>query len=498
MSTEQTIGPAGGRKTANSVLLTGGAQAWRMIISIVSTVILARLLQPSDFGLIATAAPILNFAMVLQGLGFNQAIIQRKEIDEGHMSTLFWLSIAISATLAGIIMVGAPSFAAFFAQPQLESLLIGTAGLLVVAALGAQPYALLTRQLRFKAIAMIDVAGATLGLILTVAVAYVTRSYWALYIPTAATLLINLVGASALANWRVGRPRLDRHVRSMIGFGASVSTFNLLSFLSRNVDKLLIAKVYGADQLGLYDRANRLMTAPLTQASTPITRVLTPTLSRLQDQPERYRRSYLDAASCLMILLHPPLLTAVVFSEAAITFFLGARWVGTAPIFMWLGLLGLQQFVTGTLEWLFISQQRSQDFAFLGAFNSIVAIISFLVGLPWGPLGVAISYAIADTLIKAPVMWYLAGRRGPVSRTVLLHALKPHLIALAIVAIALLVVKVEIPLPGFFALAALTVFAWVLNTAALWLFPEKRDLLRRLCGLITERFARSGPRARRG
>lgn len=492
MSTEQTISPTGGRKTAGSVLLTGGAQALRMAISIISTIILARLLLPSDFGLIATAAPILNFAMVLQTLGFNQAIIQRKEIDAGQISTLFWLSLTVSVALALAVIAGAPWFAAFFAQPQLETLLIGISGLLVIAALGAQPSALLTRQLRFKAIAVIDIAGAMLGFVLTVAVAYATRSYWALYIPTAATLVVNLVGASALTKWRVGRPRFDGSVRDMIGFGASVSTFNLLNFLSKSVDKVLIAKAYGPDQLGLYDRATRLMTTPLAQASSPITRVLTPTLSRLQDQPERYRRTYLDAASCLMLLLHPPLLTAVVFSDAAITVLLGERWVATAPIFMWLGLLGLQQFVTGTLEWLFISQQRSRDFALLGAFSSAAAVLSFVAGLPWGPLGVAISYAIVDTLIKAPVMWYVAGRHGPVSRTVLTRLLAPHLIVLAIVTAALLVAKAEIALPGFWTLVALTLLAWALNTSALCLFPEKRRLLMRLFGLITERFTRSG------
>ena len=247
-----------------------------------SAPLLGRLLDAADFGLVATAAPIFAFVTMVQQMGFNQAIVQRHVLSKGQTDALFWLSAGFSLTLAAALVLLSGPIAGFFREPRLAGLIQAGAVLVVVSVAASQPIALLSRELRFKTIAYLDMLGSILGTVLAVAAAWLTRSYWALLLPFAAASLVNFVGGAIGARWHPGRPVWDKATREMIGFGTHVSLFNIVNFLARNADNLMIAKAHGATALGFYDRAYRLMLLPLTQATMPMSRVLTPILSRLR------------------------------------------------------------------------------------------------------------------------------------------------------------------------------------------------------------------------
>jgi PST family polysaccharide transporter len=202
----------------------------------------------------------------------------------------------------------------------------------------------------------------------------------------------------------------------LVSFGADITAASLMHSLARGADSLLIGRFFGAAAVGLYSRASILLMRPLQQFIIPINAVLVPALSRVQDQNERYRRTFLQMFEviALMSFLFTGLLLALSYPLTLIV--LGPKWEAAAVIFAGLTLAALAYPLTTASTWLFVSQGRGKDWILASSIISSVTVGSFLVGLPFGPAGVAISYSISCVLLQLPVVYYIAGRRGPVSR----------------------------------------------------------------------------------
>ncbi|MGE0830833.1 MAG: lipopolysaccharide biosynthesis protein [Hyphomonadaceae bacterium] len=464
-------------RTAGWIFITGGAQLLKMLISIASAAILGRMLNPVDFGLMATAAPIIALATMIQNLGLNQALVQHPDLKTGHINALFYITMLVSGVVCALLLAAAPLIALFFHEPRLADIVRVLALVTLLSAASATPLGLLNRNLRFSKLAFAEVAAAALGLTAAAAYAAATGSYWALVLMQAVNIVLVLACATIWSGWAPGRATFDADVRKMLGFGAGFSTFNLLNFLSRNADNLLIARFNGASPLGLYDRAYKLMLAPLGQAIMPFARVLTPVLARLQDQPEAYRRHYAETTGILMAAVQPALLVTVIFSNDVIPVVLGERWIAAGPIFFWLALTGLHQVYTSTFGWLFISQGRGKDFAILGFAGAFLAISSFVVGLPGGPLGVAMAYSICDCVFRLPLNWYMTGRAGPVGYRDLAKNFAPHVAAMAACAALLFAAKQFVVTANAPWLAFFSIVSYSVNLAVLCAFRSKRVLL---------------------
>ncbi len=489
MTTETPQPELSRRNTAGWVLLTGSAQVVRFIVTLASTAILARLLLPSDFGLIAAASPVLAFTALLQNLGLNEALIQRPRLEKGHVNALFVVTTGMSMAVAGLLILAAPLLAAFLLEPRVIGIIQAMAGIALIISASTVPLGLMNRRLKFRQIAIIDVCSSVIGLVVGIVAAITTQSYWALVLMHGATALVQLIGGVIFAGWRPGKPLFDQEFQRMIGLGAGFSTFNLLNFLSRNVDLVLIARVHGATALGFYERAYKMMLAPLWQTVTPFGRVLTPVLARLQDNIPAYRQRYFEAVALLMTVVQPAIVAAVMFPAATVDLILGPGWAHAAPIFFWLCLTALHQGQTSTLGWLFVSQGRAREFAVLGGAGAAIIVTSFVVGLPYGPVGVATAYAIADICLRAPLSWWMAGRRGAVDLLALARSFLPHAASMAASAIALVFwggAAEHLPLFSF--LAGAVCLSYLAYIAVLGLFPDKRKLIFALMRGAKKRF----------
>jgi PST family polysaccharide transporter len=483
--------PAGARgETARNVVYMGAAQAWRVGIGFVFTVITARLLAPSDFGLVAMVATVTALVTMIQDLGATQAVIQRERIEPGHLNALFWISVGLGALLALLLAASGPAVAGFFGEPRLETLMIAFAAPIVAGGFQAIPFALLNRHMRFAELALIDALAAAASFAVGIGLAIALGSYWALFAATCASSLVMLAGCWWRSGFRPGRAAFDHDTMAMIGFGSGVTGFNLANYFSRNADNVLIGKFFGDAALGFYDRAYRLLLFPLSQIHAPIGRVMIPLLSRSLTDPARYRRNYMECVSLLLIATQPGILFATVYSEDVFRLLLGERWLACAPIFAWLGLAGLHQVMTSTIGWLYISQGRGSGFFRLGLFGAVTTVASFVAGLPWGPVGVAAAYAISDYVVRLPVIWASAGREGPVSMRDLYTMAAPHSVALAAAAAALLALKPEVEQLDVATCGALAVLSYAVYVAVLMLFREKRAYLMHNAEFIRARFAK--------
>ncbi len=209
-----------------------------------------------------------------------------------------------------------------------------------------------------------------------------------------------------------------------------------------------------------------------------------PTLAQLQSDPSRYRTAYRRALQQLLIATQPGIVFAIVSADALVQVLLGDGWHGAAPIFQWLGLAALQQPIMASANWLFISQGRSREYMWMGGFNAATSTLAFLIGLPWGPVGVAFAYSLSQVLVRMPVVWWMATRRGPVR----LGDLTTAAVTGAVVTIAAFLGVVALrgavtldAIPGLIASLAASYAAALL---ALALLPSGRAMLRESVSML--------------
>lgn len=404
------------------------SQALQVGTQIASVLILSRLLSPVDFGLVAMCAPVIALLGMLQNFGLVQATVQKKDLVGAEVNFLFWVNVAFSVTLALILVALSPAIALFYDEPQVGPLIAAMATTIVISGLGAQHGALMNRRMEFAKIAWLSVAGAVTTLAVAIAWALISPSYWAMFAGTLAGATLATTMTWLWSGWRPGRPRVAEDMRGLLGFGAGITGFNLTNFFARNLDNVLIGRIWGSVELGFYDRAYKLLLFPLRQVSNPLSRVMIPALSRMTEEPGRYRHAYLRVLNLSLLVILPGVAWATAMADTLIPFLLGPQWEASAPIFMALGFAGLVQPLNNPAGWLFISQGRSTDYMIWGFVTAGIAITAFAAGIAWGAVGVAIAYAISEYLKTIP-LWHYVSRRGPVKSPDIWHACGPLMLA---------------------------------------------------------------------
>jgi PST family polysaccharide transporter len=269
--------------------------------------------------------------------------------------------------------------------------------------------------MRFKAVAFIQVGSMLIGVAAGIGMAWLGYNYWALVFSHVVTVVVTVPLTWLAIPWRPQRPSRGSGIRSLVSFGADMATGGFIYWLARGVDAVLIGRFYGAVWVGLYTRADVLLERPMDHVLNPINSVFVPALSRVQTQPERYRRTFLRLFEAVALLssLYTGLLLAL--ARPLTLVLLGPKWEQTATILTGfaIGAFGMPLFMAST--WLFASQGRGRDWLFASSLVSLVTASSFVVGLRFGPAGVAIVYSVAVILISLPILYYFAGRAGPVT-----------------------------------------------------------------------------------
>lgn len=469
-----------GQKAASSAVYVGMSQLARLILTTLSTIIVSRILLPGDYGVIAMVAPVTAFILMFQDLGLSQATIQAKEISVRESSSLFWLNMSASALLTFILIAISPLVAIFYGDYRAGYVTAASSVNVLIAGTALQHSALLNRDMRFAWLSVIDIASVGATFVATVAAAVLFRSYWALWIGMLAGTIITTILMWRASGFRPqGRPSYAG-VGEMARFGGNITGFNIVNFLMRNLDNILIAKGAGAAQLGLYDRSYRLMMLPLQNINTPLGKVMLPTLRRVRDDPKAYRRAYLVAVRSILLMTIPGIAVSVATSNELIAFLLGPRWTAAGPIFFWLSLTGLLQPLVNTTGWLFISSGRAREQLYWGLFSAVVTIAGFIVGLPYGATGIAASLFFT-LLMRVPIIYWYSVKDTSVSTSDLYRSMvEPTICAL----VSVFVIKAAAPyLPFGVLLLAGSLLSYVLMIVLLTLTPSGRDLLSTLIRL---------------
>jgi O-antigen/teichoic acid export membrane protein len=371
-------------------LLTLSSQGAQFLMQSVATVVLARLLTPADFGLVAMVTAITGLAQGFADLGLSEATIQHPEINHNQVSTLFWINVAIGLALTSIAVALAPVLVWFYREPRLKDITFLVSLTFLIGGLRVQHDALLSRQMRFKSLAIRDVTSYVLAVSVAITMALRGFGYWSI-IALPMTLNSTQMALSwALVRWIPGLPRRDTKVLSLLVFGGNVAASYLIYVVNRSADNVLIGWYWGASPLGLYSRAYNLLMLPVRQLSGPARSVAVPAFSRVQADPERLARYYLRTVNLIMWISAPIIGFLFVAAVPVIVLILGNRWREAAPVFQILAISALGQLLLDPTVWLFVSRGQSQRLLKLMLIISPILIGSFAIGLPFGIKGVAL------------------------------------------------------------------------------------------------------------
>jgi O-antigen/teichoic acid export membrane protein len=460
--------------------IRGGAatllgQGAHLAIQIASTAVLARLLAPQAFGLVAMVTAVTSFAYLFKDLGLAAATIQKARITQGQVSTLFWVNAAMGVLTALLTAALAPLIAWFYGEPSLTWIAATLALSFALAGLTVQHQALLRRHMRFVALAAIDVLAMLGGATAAIAAAVLGAGYWSLVIMQVMTALCSLVAVWLTCRWTPGLPVRRAGVRDMLGFGANLTGFNMVNYVARNLDNILIGRVWGAVSLGFYAKAYGLLMLPLRQVNAPIAAVAVPTLSRLQDDPARYRRYYLKSITMISFVTMPAVMFLIVMSAEVIRVALGPQWSPAGQIFALLGIAALTQPVTTSTGWLYVSQGRGRDMFVWGVVASTITAFGIVLGLPWGASGVAACYTLSN-VVMIPLLCWFVGRKGPVqARDIYRATAAPAGVSLCVLAGLLIVRPLITNLGPFLRLACGLTAAGAIMAVALPTLPAGRQ-----------------------
>jgi len=465
-------------RTVRGGITTMAAEGLRQILFLVSTVVLARLLTPADNGLVAMVLVVTGFLEWFKDLGLSAATIQRAEISQRQVSTLFWINVAAGFSLALLTIALAPVIAWFYGEPRVLWITIALAFGFVFTSPMLQHQALLKRQMHFTLLAVIAVVLTAVETTVGIAAAMAGFGYWSLVLMRLVSGPLELLILWLVCPWRPGRPGPVSEVRSMLAFGGNLTGSRLLLYLTRNVDNLLIGRAYGPVQLGLYTKAYTLLLLPLNQINHPISAVALPALSRLVDSPQRYRDAYTSIVSKVCLLSMPLVAFMISTSDWIVLAALGPQWIGASTIFAWLGISALIEPFTGTLWWLFYTQNRTHEQLRWGVLNAGLMILGFVVGLPWGPIGVAAAYGLVSLGIRTPLLCWVVGRSGPVRTSDLYRSVVPVLLSACGVVLAITAFRwwIDIQNP-FLGLAITALITPVVSFLVLAILPSGRPIL---------------------
>lgn len=398
-----------------SAAVRGGAfrlatQTGNLALRTGSLMVLGRLLEPRDFGLVGMVTAVFGVLHVFKEFGLSAVTVQRADISEAEVSSLFWLNMLIGLGLAGLCVASAPLLASFYGEPKLRPLSIAMAASFVFNAAGVQHSALLQRAMRFPDIATIDLLALAISVGASIVMALTGFGYWSLIAMPVLLPLASTIGYWLASRWVPDRPKSMRGVGSMVRFGGAVTLNGVIVYIAYNLEKALLGRHWGADALGIYGRAYQLISIPTDNLNSAVGGVAFSALSRLQGAPERMNEYFLKGYSVILGLTMPIAVAGAVFAEDLILVVLGPRWGEAAIIFRYLSPTILSLALINPLGWLMYALGMVRRSMKIALVQSPLLIFGYAVGLRYGPRGVALAYsAVMLSWVIPHICWAVTG-----------------------------------------------------------------------------------------
>ncbi|MDP2688968.1 MAG: MOP flippase family protein [Deltaproteobacteria bacterium] len=373
--------------------------AWTMLSNIGANlttfavlIVLARLLSPDDFGIVAITSVFTGIVTLFQDLGMGAAIIQRKEINDEYLSTSFVVSLAAGIVIAAALVLASPLIASFYGEEVLKPVLMVSAAGFVLSPFVSTHTSILTRRLEFRKITGIHLATQALSGAFSITLAFYGSGVWSLVLGRLLAQPLLIPAVWSITGWRPRPVFVRKCFNDLFGYSSNLLGFNIINYCARNFDNLIIGKYLGAQILGYYSVAYNLMLKPLQLISWSIGKVLFPVFSTIQDDIERTRAVYLKVIRSISLVTFPMMTGLVMVSREFVLTVYGSRWEGAILPLQLLCIVGALQSIGTTGGVIFNSRGRPDLTLKIGSVASFVTVGAFLMGIRWGLIGLIIAY----------------------------------------------------------------------------------------------------------
>jgi len=382
------------------------SQVVRVSTQVLGVMILARLLSPTEYGLMAMALVVMNFAMIFKDLGTSAAIIQKAELSEQTKTATFWFNLALGIAIAVAVLALAPALSQLFRQQKLTPVLSVLAFVFPLSSAGAVHQALLERESKFSAVARVEIFSSTAGLLVAIVLAMLGAGVYSLVLQVFTSSVLTSILLWTASGWRPNgiRSFTREQLKPIVGFGSNLAGFNTINYFSRNADGLIIGHFMTAAILGAYSLAYRIMLFPLQSMTFVASRSLYPILSKRQNSPADILPTYLKLIRVVACLVAPMMAGMVVVRKDFITIFIGEGWDLSADILLWLAPTGFLQSIVSTTGLIFMSTGRVKLLLRISIFNAVTQVGSFLIGSQHDIVTLSALYLVANVVNFVPNM----------------------------------------------------------------------------------------------
>ena len=378
------------------------SQVGQQAIAFVTTLLLVRLLAPADFGLLNMALIVIGFVRIFRDLGTGSAIVQRQDLSDELLSSLFWVNLVFGLLMTLLLAAAAPAVSWFYQEPRVTPILRVLSLIFFISCLSILQQALLQRALAFDRLARLELAAGVIGSGVGIGAALLGGGVWSLVYQALAGTVATTLLLWLTSSWYPRRLFSWTEVRAVSSYSLNLTGFNVFNYFERNLDNILVGRFLGAQALGYYALAYRLMLYPIQNISHMLTRVMFPSFARIQDDDERFRRVYLQVTGALALVTFPMYCGLVATRTPLILTIFGPQWRPVIPLILVLGFVGMVQSVAIPAGAIFRAKGRTDWQLRWGLAITFPFALAFLIGLRWGVVGVATAYAVTSAVLIYP------------------------------------------------------------------------------------------------
>lgn len=390
------------RGTAAAVV----SQALKFALNFAVGIALARLLTPSDFGLFGIAFAVAGLMEFARDGGLVMPVVQQTKLTRDERNTLFWYNSLVGVLLALVVLLAAPLVAFFFDEPRLLPIIAALAIVFLCGGVSTQYLVHLRRQMRFTTLACCELSALLLACIVAVVSAWFNRTYWSLVYFQLTREILQAVFVMHAGGWVPSRAGSYAAIVPLMRKGHIMMAFEILGALVFKIDNLVVAWFLGPDALGFYEKAYNLLLLPVNQINMPLSNVVHSSLSRLQNEPERFF-AYIIRALNLSTWFGIPVTTFLLANAPTVVLQLfGPQWLPVVPVFQALAPAACLMPISAATGWIFLALDRAARQLPFSLFTTCVTVFSFFIGVHWGIVGVAIAFSVARVVLFVPTLMF--------------------------------------------------------------------------------------------
>ncbi len=370
------------------------------LLTLIFSVFLLRILSPQDYGWMGMILVFYGLSEAIIDGGFGDALIQRKEVSQTDLSTVFWANIAIGIALFCLGLLLAPLIAMFYGEPKLTPLARVLAFSFLLASLNVVQRTLIKRSLNFKALSIINISALICAQGTGLMLAYRDFGVWSLVAIQIINYSIMAIGLWFSNKWRPSFVFSKASLSTLYGFSINVLGFNLLNKLAAKFDRIYIGKFLGVASLGFYENASRLMTKPVSSFSGTFFNVLFPSFSKISEDTEKLKSTYIEAMAMVSFFIFPGLLGLFFSADLIVKLLFGTKWLPMIPLFQIFCIQGLMISLSPISNSIILALGKSKMIFNYGLLAQGLKVFFFLtLGHFYGLKGVALGITINSIVI---------------------------------------------------------------------------------------------------